>query len=69
MARFAGWQVGQRVARIDGDEMGTVIEVDQGVIKVKWDRGRTSYYRPKGPANVKLANHSCKKKRPQQRRS
>jgi hypothetical protein len=47
--------VGQRVARKNSDELGTVVEVDGGTVKVKWDRGRTSYYRPAEPANVKLA--------------
>jgi hypothetical protein len=51
-----GWRVGQRVARKNSDELGTVTEVDrEGTIKVKWDRGRTSYYHPHTPANVKQA--------------
>jgi len=49
------WRVGQRVARKDSDELGTVVEVDSGLVKVKWDRGRTSYYRPRKPGNVKIA--------------
>jgi hypothetical protein len=49
------WKVGQRVARKDSDELGTVVEVDRGVVKVKWDRGKTSYYHPGEPGNVKLA--------------
>ena len=50
-----GWQVGRRVARKDGEELGVVVEVDQlGTIKVKWDRG-TSYYRLDRPGNVKPA--------------
>ena len=48
-----GWQAGQRVVRIKGDEEGTIVEAD-GQIKVKWDRGRTSYYRRGVPANVQL---------------
>jgi hypothetical protein len=51
-----GWQVGQRVARKDRDELGTVTEVARdGTIKVKWDSGRTGYYQPDTAANVKLA--------------
>jgi hypothetical protein len=47
--------VGQRVARKEG-ELGTVVEIDQGgVVKVKWDRGRTSYYHGV-PANVRLVD-------------
>jgi len=49
------WRAGQRVVREDSDEQGTIVEVD-GEIKVKWDRGRTSYYRRGVPANVRLAH-------------
>jgi hypothetical protein len=49
-------RVGQRVACKSGDELGIVVDVNNhGVVKVKWDRGRTSYYHPKMPANLKLA--------------
>jgi hypothetical protein len=48
-------RVGQRVSRKNSDELGLVVQVVRGVVKVKWDRGRTSYYRPDMPANVKLA--------------
>jgi hypothetical protein len=48
-----GWQPGRRVARKDSDEEGTIVEAD-GEIKVKWDHGRTSYYRRGVPANVTL---------------
>jgi hypothetical protein len=51
----ADWQVGQRVARKNRDELGVVVEVDRGVVKVKWDRGATSYYRPDALCNVKVA--------------
>jgi hypothetical protein len=51
----ADWQVGQRVARKNSNELGVVVEVDRGVVKVKWDRGATSYYRLEAPGNVKLA--------------
>ena len=56
MGRFDHWQAGQRVARTDRDELGVVVEVVHGVPKVKWDRGRTSYYRPEDPANVRLVD-------------
>jgi hypothetical protein len=49
------WKVGQRVSRKNSDELGLVVQLVRGVVKVKWDRGRTSYYRPDMPANVKLA--------------
>jgi hypothetical protein len=49
-----GWRVGQRVAHKKKDELGIVTEMDHGTIKVKWDSGRTSYYHPDAPANVKL---------------
>jgi len=48
----ANWHVGQRVARTDSDHSGTIVEAD-GEIKVKWDDGRTSYYRRKVPTNIK----------------
>jgi hypothetical protein len=52
----SNWKIGQRVARKDGVELGVVVNVDRRrVVKVKWERGRTSYYRPDVPANVKLA--------------
>ena len=43
----------QRVTREDSQESGTIVEVD-GEIKVKWDSGRTSYYRRKNPANIRV---------------
>ena len=49
------WKVGQRVVRKDSDELGIIVEVCRGVVKVKWDLGKTSYYRPHEPGNVKLA--------------
>jgi hypothetical protein len=49
----ANWRVGQRVSRTDSQELGVVIEARR-TIKVKWDSGRTSYYRPDAPANVRL---------------
>jgi hypothetical protein len=52
----AHWRVGQRVVRKDSDENGTVLEVDRGTVKVKWDGGRTSYFRPDTPGNVQLAD-------------
>ena len=48
-----GWRVGQRVARKDTRECGTVTETD-GNVKVKWDGGRTSYFRHGDTANVQL---------------
>jgi hypothetical protein len=54
-ARRACWPVGTRVCRkTDTAKQGTVIEQD-GVIKVKWDLGQTSYYRHGELANVRLA--------------
>lgn len=38
-------QAGQRVTRKKTCEGGTVIEADAVQIQIKWDRGRTSYYR------------------------
>jgi hypothetical protein len=52
----SAWRVGQRVARKVSDELGVIVEVDRGVVKVKWDRGKTSYFRPEALGNVKLAD-------------
>jgi hypothetical protein len=48
-------QIGQRVVTKDMAESGTVVEADQRAIKVKWDRGRTSYYRRGRDGNVRHA--------------
>jgi hypothetical protein len=48
------WKPGQRVARKGRDDLGTIAEIDRGVVKVKWDRGQTSYYQPGESGNVKL---------------
>jgi hypothetical protein len=56
-------EVGQLVSRKNSDELGLVVDVDNhGVVKVKWDRGRTSYFRPGLPANVKLAESPEKRR-------
>jgi hypothetical protein len=50
------WRPGRRVFRsdkLDRQEYGTIVRAN-GEIKVKWDSGRTSYYRRKVPANVQL---------------
>jgi hypothetical protein len=41
------WKVGQRVARDkgDGQRLGTVVEVTEKIIKVKWETGRVGEYR------------------------
>ena len=49
----AGWRIGQRVYRKESEERGTIIAAN-GQIKVKWDGGRTSYFRRDKPANVHL---------------
>jgi hypothetical protein len=53
----SSWKVDQRVARRDSDELGVVVDVDRSVVKVKWNCGRTSYFRPEMPANVRLADN------------
>jgi hypothetical protein len=45
-------RAGQRVSRKTTDELGTIVEAD-GEIKVKWDSGRTSYFRRGQAANVR----------------
>jgi hypothetical protein len=49
----ADWRIGNRVSRQDTDELGTVVAAN-GNIKVKWDGGRTSYFRRGEQANVRL---------------
>ena len=44
---------GQRVSHKSTNELGVVIEAD-GEVKVKWEGGRTSYFRRNKPANVRL---------------
>jgi hypothetical protein len=46
-------RIGQRVSRKDTGELGTVVEAD-GEVKVKWDSGRTSYFRRRQEANVRV---------------
>lgn len=48
-------KTGQRVSRIDSEELGTVVEAD-GEIKVKWDSGRTSYFHRGERVNVRLSD-------------
>jgi hypothetical protein len=50
-----GWRVGQRVSRKDSRALGTIVEAN-GEVKVKWDDGKTSYYRRGLPGNVKLVD-------------
>jgi hypothetical protein len=44
---------GQRVSRKSSDESGDVTESGSAGVKVKWDTGRTSYYRRDEEANVR----------------
>jgi hypothetical protein len=46
--------VGERVVRKSNAEGGTVVEAN-GNIKVKWDKGSTSYYRRGDQGNVRKA--------------
>lgn len=54
LAKIAeGWRAGERVSRKNSDDLGFIVEVAE-LIKVKWDSGRTSYYRRDRSANVRL---------------
>jgi hypothetical protein len=53
----ATWRAGVRVIRNGTEESGTIVEGD-GEIKVKWDDGRTSYYRRKVPTDIRLEEAS-----------
>jgi hypothetical protein len=46
-------RVGAQVVRKRRDELGTVVEMT-GYMKVKWDDGKTSYYRPGSGYNIRL---------------
>ncbi len=46
-------RVGARVARRRKDNLGTVVEMT-GYLKVKWDDGKTSYYRPGSGYNIRF---------------
>jgi hypothetical protein len=48
-------EIGQRVVAKDTTKGGTVVEADGRQIKVKWDRGGTSYYRRGRDGNVRHA--------------
>jgi hypothetical protein len=50
--KFFSWLIGQRVARIDTDQKGTVVET-MPKLKVKWDHGQISYFLRDRPANIK----------------
>jgi hypothetical protein len=41
------------VSQKNTKELGTIVGTD-GTIKVKWDSGRTSYFRRNKPANISL---------------
>ncbi len=47
------WHVGVRITRNCGKDAGTIVAAN-GEVKVKWDSGRTSYYRRKNLANIEL---------------
>ena len=54
MNDYARWEVGRRVCRKeDREEHGTVVAVEAKQIKVKWDSGRTSYFKRDEPGNVR----------------
>ncbi len=54
MNDYATWRVGQRVCRKeDREEYGTVVATDAEKIKVKWDNGRTSYFKRGAAGNVR----------------
>jgi GAF domain-containing protein len=50
----ASWRLGQRVSRKKTSERGTVIDVADGTIKVKWDGGATSIFKHGQSGNVQL---------------
>jgi putative component of toxin-antitoxin plasmid stabilization module len=57
-AQRAAWRMGERVSRIATGDRGTVDEVREHTIKIKWDSGATSYYRRDDLSNVLLKEPS-----------
>ena len=53
-AQSAAWRISQRVWRKVNRERGTVDEVTEHAIKIKWDSGATSYYRRDDVGSVLL---------------
>lgn len=51
--RPASLKRGERVTRTHGEECGTVVEVTDHDVKVKWDGGATSYFRHGSDQNVR----------------
>jgi hypothetical protein len=49
----AAWRIGRRVYRKHSEERGIIVAAN-GQIKVKWDSGRTSYFRRDKRANLHL---------------
>jgi hypothetical protein len=39
------WRLGRRVSRKDSGALGTIAEVPEQVVQIKWDGGATSFYR------------------------
>ena len=54
----AKWRVGQQVSRIATADRGTVDEVSEHTINIRWDSGATSYYRRDDLSNVLLKEPS-----------
>ena len=54
----AKWRVGQRISRIATGDRGTVDEVSEHTIKIRWDSGATSYYRRDDLSKVLLKEPS-----------
>ena len=50
----AKWRAGQRVSHKGSKAHGTVAEVAQHAVKIRWDSGATSYYRPDNLSDVVL---------------
>ena len=54
------WCVGARVSKKRSDDSGTIVEMT-GHVKVKWDDGKTSYFRPGTLSNVRLKPSQARK--------
>jgi hypothetical protein len=59
-ARRNWFKEGQRVARKDTGEVGTIVEAGRNQIKVKWEGGKTSYFKRGQVGNFRSVGSTAK---------
>ena len=55
MLHFSKLRTGQCVLGKDPQQTGVVVDADRAQVKIKWDNGKTSYYRPDYLGDVELS--------------